>query len=90
MRLAMTLDLPYWLKQRQAKVEDLGQGLWKITGPNLTEAVVGVQMEGNLRWRAFVRNSADAADSATTEAVLPTARDALAAAFELYRERFVN
>jgi hypothetical protein len=86
----MTPDLPYWLKQRQAKVEDLGKGLWKIVGPNLSDAVVGVRMEANLRWQGLLKSTAEGPELATTEPTLGTARDALAAAFELYRERFVN
>jgi hypothetical protein len=86
----MTLDLPYWIKQRQAKATDLGNGLWKLNGPNLTEAVIGVSMGENLRWQAFLRSTAEGPNLDTTAADLPTARDALAAAFELYRERFVN
>jgi hypothetical protein len=82
--------LPFWFKQRQAKAEDLGNGMWKVTGPNLPEAVIGVRMEENLRWRAFVRAAPDAPDLVASEPRLETARDAIAAAFELYREQFVN
>jgi hypothetical protein len=86
----MTLDLPYWFKQRQARSEDLGRGQWKITGPNLPEAVIGVRMLDNLKWQAFVRPAPDAPEIAQSEPILPTAREALAGAFELYRDRFVN
>jgi hypothetical protein len=86
----MTLDLPFWFKQRQAKAEDLGNGMWKVTGPNLPEAIIGVRMEDNLRWRAFVRTAPEAPELVSSEPTLETARDGLAAAFELYRVRFVN
>ena len=88
--MAIPLDLPFWFKQRQARAEDLGNGLWKITGPNLAEAVIGVRMNENLQWQALLRSKPDGPDLAATEANLPTARDALAAAFELYREQYVN
>ena len=48
----MTIDVPYWLKQRQAHADEAGPGLWKISGPNLADAVVGVRMAANLRWQA--------------------------------------
>jgi hypothetical protein len=86
----MNLDLPYWFKQRQAKSQDLGQGQWKITGPNLPEAVIGVRMLENLKWQAYVRSAVDSPEIAQSDPDLPTARDAVAGAFELYRDRFVN
>jgi hypothetical protein len=86
----MTLDVPFWIKQRQAQVEDLGGGQWKITGPNLPDAVIGVRMGDNLSWQAYVRAAPDGDALESTDFELPTARDALAAAFELYRGRFVN
>jgi len=86
----MTLDLPFWFKQRQAKAQDLGNGIWKVTGPNLPEAVIGIRMAENLRWGAYVRTAADGPDLLPSEPTLETGRDALAAAFELYREHFVN
>lgn len=88
--MTTTLDLPFWFKQRQARTEDLGSGRWKVTGPNLAEAVIGVRMTDNLNWQAFVSDSATGPDVEATDASLPTARDAIAAAFEMYRERFVN
>ncbi len=88
--MTMTLDVPFWIKQRQAQVEELGGGQWKISGPNLTDAVIGVRMGDNLFWQAYVRAAPDGSELESTEYEFPTARDALAAAFELYRARFVN
>jgi hypothetical protein len=86
----MTLDLPYWFKQRQARIEDLGEGRWKINGPNLPDAVIGVRMTDQLVWQAYLRQSAEGPEVALSEATLPNARDAVAAAFELYRQHAVN
>lgn len=88
--MSTALDLPYWFKQRQARTEELGAGRWRITGPNLADAVIGVRMADNLKWQAFVSDTAAGPDVSATDPSLPTARDALAAAFELYRGRFVN
>jgi hypothetical protein len=86
----MTLDLPYWFKQRQARIEDLGQGRWKINGPNLPDAIIGVRMNEQISWEAYLQQTAEGPEVATSEATLHTARDAVAAAFELYRQHAVN
>ena len=85
----MTLDLPFWIKQRQAKVEELATGSYKITGPNLPEAVVSVRMDDNLKWRAILSPKQDSPILAETAAEFPTPKEALAAAFEMYRIHFV-
>jgi len=85
----MTLDLPFWIRQRQAKVEELNTGTYKITGPNLPEAVVSVRIDDSLRWRAALQTKADGPDIAGTQAEFATPKQALSAAFELYRTHFV-
>ena len=86
----MTLDLPFWFKQRQAKAAELSTRTFKVTGPNLPDAVIGVKMTDDLHWRAFVKNKDDGPELAASEDELPSAREALAAAFELYRQQMVN
>ncbi|HEY1377285.1 MAG TPA: hypothetical protein VGF55_10850 [Gemmataceae bacterium] len=86
--MAEDLDIPSWVKGRQAKVEPVGEGAYKVTGPNLPEAVVGVRMTDDLRWQGFLRSAGNGPDVATT-LTQPTARDALFAAFELYREHMI-
>ncbi len=86
--MAEELDIPSWVKGRQAKVEPVGEGAYRVTGPNLPEAVVGVRMTDNLRWQGFLRATADGPDVAVA-ATQPIARDALYAAFELYREHMI-
>jgi hypothetical protein len=85
----MTLDVPSWVKGRQAKVEEISTGTYRITGPNLAEGVAGVRMTDDLRWQAFVRDRPDGPDLAVSDPTVPTAREALAIAFELYRQQNV-
>lgn len=86
----MPLVVPSWFKQRQAQAEEAGPGTYRVTGPNLREAVLGVRLADNLRWRAELREKTDSPEIEATASVFETAQDALAAAFELYRKHFVN
>jgi hypothetical protein len=83
------IDIPSWVKGRQAKVEPAGEGSYRVTGPNLPEAIVGVRMTEDLRWQAFLRTTPDGQDVAAGPPTQYNARDALHAAFELYRERMI-
>jgi hypothetical protein len=85
----MNLDLPFWCRQRQAKVEELSTGRYKITGPNLPEAVVSVRIGDDLQWQAVLQNKADGPEVDATGFEFANARDALAAAFELYRRQVI-
>ena len=85
----MTLDLPFWFKQRQAKAEEIAPGTYRITGPNLPEAVIGVRQGDDKLWQSFLREKADGPDVAVSLPTFPTAREAAFAAFELYREKYV-
>jgi hypothetical protein len=81
---------PFWFKQRQCKAEPAGADhLLKVTGPNLGEAYIGIQLADNQRWRATLRTAPDQPDVAVTEAEHDTPRDAWNAAFELYRRHFI-
>jgi hypothetical protein len=85
----MNLDLPFWIRQRQTKVEPVSTGSYRLTGPNLPEAVVSVRIDDSLRWRAAVAKQPGGPDIASTPPEFDSPRDALNAAFELYRGRFV-
>lgn len=85
----MNLDLPFWCRQRQAKVESISTGRYKVTGPNLPEAVVSIRIGDGLNWQALVQNKADGPEVDSTGYEFSTARDALAAAFELYRRNMI-
>lgn len=86
----MTLDLPFWFKQRQAKADEVAAGTYKVTGPNLPEAYVSVRIGDNLRWLGAVSKDKDGAPLCSTEAEFPGAREALVAAFELYRTTIIT
>ena len=87
---AIVLDVPFWFKQRQAKAEEIGPGTYRVTGPNLPEAVVGVRITDDLHWQAYLRAKADCPEVATLPRTFKSARDALSAAFELYRGYNIN
>jgi hypothetical protein len=75
---------PFWFKQRQCKYEPAGDNMLKITGPNLGEAYLRIERDGD-RWRAALRKTSDGPDVSATPAELPTPKEAWEAAFELYR-----
>lgn len=85
----MPLVTPFWFKQRQAKAEEVGPDLYKLSGPNLKEAFVGIRRADNGRWQAFLRTSADGEDLSATDAILETPYDAWEAAFEIYRNHMI-
>ncbi|MFL5327799.1 MAG: hypothetical protein ACJ8C4_02705 [Gemmataceae bacterium] len=85
----MDLDLPFWFKQRQAKAEEIGPGTYKVTGPNLNPGVVTIRMDDNQRWLAVLKADADGPDIATTELTFPSPREAMSAAFEMYRTHMI-
>lgn len=85
----MKLDPPFWFRQRQAKAEAVTQGSYKLTGPNLPEAIVGVRVGDDLRWRGILKSRSDGPDLAETPG-FRTATEAMSAAFDLYREYVVN
>ncbi len=85
----MNLDLPFWCRQRQAKVETLATGRYKLTGPNLPEAVVSIRMGDNLQWQGVLQAKPDGPELAASPFQYSTPRDALAVAFELYRRQMI-
>lgn len=85
----MPLVTPFWFKQRQAKAEEAGPNLYKVSGPNLREGFIGIRAGDNGQWQSFVRAAADGSDVAATSPSIPTAYDAWEAAFELYRNHFI-
>ena len=87
---SIPLDLPFWFKQRQAKAEAIAPGTFKLSGPNLPEAVISVRMTDDLTWQATLLEKVGGPELAVSLPTIPTAREALQAAFELYRQRFVT
>jgi hypothetical protein len=86
--MAEELDIPSWVKGRQAKVEPAGEGAYVVSGPNLPQAVVGIRMTDDLHWQGYLTAADGGADLAAGPAQ-NNPRDALFAAFELYRERMI-
>ena len=80
---------PFWFKQRQAKLEPVGENTFKVTAPNQGEAYLHIQLSDNQRWKAGVRSTPDGADLAITDAEFQDPTQAWEAAFELYRRSLV-
>jgi hypothetical protein len=77
---------PFWFKQRQCKAEPAGDDhTFKVSGPNLSEAFIGIAQGDNNKWRAFLRLSADGPETTATESEFDNSIDAWEAAFELFR-----
>jgi hypothetical protein len=85
----MTLVAPFWFKQRQGKAEPAGEDLYRLTGPNLGPAFVGIRKGADGRWAGFVRMAADGPDVEATQPIYPTDTEAWYAAFELYRRHII-
>jgi hypothetical protein len=84
------VDLPFWFKQRQANAEVVAPGTWKLSGPNLPEAAITIRMTDEFRWQAALLERVGGPELAISLPTIPTAREALQVAFELYRQRFVT
>lgn len=86
----MTPIMPFWFKQRQCKAEPADvENTLRVGGPNLGEALIGIARGDNDRWRAWLRQSADAPEAAATEPEFDNPADAWEAAFELFRTRMI-
>jgi hypothetical protein len=85
----MSVIVPSWFKLRQGTLEPAGEQLYRLSGPNLTPAFIGVRPAGEGRWQAFLRWEAAGPDVQVTEPIWDTLYDAWEAAFELYRRAVV-
>lgn len=85
----MQPNLPFWFKQRQARLESVAENTFKVTAPNQSEAYIHIRRGPNQRWMAGLRVTADGADLAITEPEFEAPGPAWDAAFELYRRAFV-
>lgn len=81
--------VPSWYKQRQGKIELVGERLCKLTGPNLPETFLGLRRADNGKWQGFLRQSADGSDSAATDPKFDREYDAWEVAFEMYRDHVI-
>lgn len=80
---------PYWFTQRQAKAEEAGANIYRLTAPNLKESFITIRQEESGRWLGALRYAADGQDEATTGAQYDNPADAWYGAFELYRNAVV-
>ncbi len=80
----MPVTTPSWFNQRQGKAEPAGENCYRLTAPNMKEAFIGIRADQSGGWVGFLRQTADGADLDTSPG-WPSAQDAWAAAFELYR-----
>jgi hypothetical protein len=85
----MALITPFWFKQRQCNAEPAGEDTYKLTGPNLREALISIRRADDGRWAATLRYAADGPEVAATEPVIATEYEAWEAAFEIYRNHVV-
>jgi hypothetical protein len=85
----MALVTPFWFKQRQGNAGPAGENTYRVTGPNLREAFIGVRRADDGRWAAVLRYTADGPAVAATEPVIDTEYEAWEAAFEIYRTHVV-
>jgi hypothetical protein len=85
----MTPIRPFWFAQRQGKAEEAGENLYRLYGPIMREAFIGVRRSGDGKWSALVRSEANGTDLALSEGRYENELDAWYAAFELYRTHFV-
>lgn len=80
---------PFWFWQRQGHADEAGENLYRLHGPNLHEAFIGIRRGDNGNWSTFVRTEASGVDVASSEAIYDRELDAWYAAFELYRREFI-
>jgi hypothetical protein len=85
----MALVPPTWFKQRQGKIEEAGENLVRLSGPNLPTSYLGLRRAENGKLQGFLRDSADGSDSAATEAKFDNDYDAWNVAFEMYRQTII-
>jgi hypothetical protein len=81
----MALTVPSWFKQRQAKAEEAGENHYRLTGPNLREAYIGLRPADGGHWTAYLRFTPDGPDAAVSPESFATQYNAWEAAFELHR-----
>jgi hypothetical protein len=81
--------VPSWFKQRQAKAEPAGDGVFRLTGPNMAEAFITIRKGENGLWQAALLQSPSGPELDATAFTSETPVDAWNAAFELHRVHLV-
>lgn len=85
----MALAVPTWYKQRQGKLEPAGEQVFRLSGPNLPAAFLGLRRADNGKLQGFLRQSADGPDVAVTDPKFGSDYEAWEVAFEMYRQRMI-
>ena len=80
---------PFWFRMRQGKMEPAGPDSYRLTAPNLAEALISIRQTANGHWQPVMRSQCEEPEMAAPAAELESPQDAWEAAFELYRERLV-
>lgn len=85
----MAVAVPFWFKQRQGKMEPAGEQTFRLSGPNLPAAILGLRKAGNGKLQGFLRENADGPDTAVTDPKFTSDYEAWEVAFEMYRQRMI-
>jgi hypothetical protein len=85
----MEPTVPFWFRQRQGKMEPAGPDTFKLTAPNIAEALITIRQTGNGRWRSALQLQSEGPVVEAAPVDLESASEAWEAAFELYRRRMV-
>jgi hypothetical protein len=85
----MAIEVPTWFKQRQAKAEPAGDNVYRLTGPNMREVVLGLRRSSDGKWQGFLRPTLDGADISVTSPRDNPESEAWQVAFEMYRQALI-
>ncbi|HLJ96987.1 MAG TPA: hypothetical protein VKU02_27735 [Gemmataceae bacterium] len=80
---------PFWFRQRQGKAEPAGPDTYRLTAPNLGEALISIQQTTNGRWLPVLKRTAEGPNLVEAGDDFATPQEAWDAAFEWYRVHIV-
>ncbi len=80
---------PFWFKQRQGKLEAVGDHVIKVTAPNQNEAFLLIREVPGKGWTPAVRLTAEGEEVASSAEVFSHPWTAWEIAFELYRQKVI-
>jgi len=85
----MAITVPTWFKYRQGKTEPVSDNLFRLTGPNLPPAVLGLRRGDNGKLQGILRTEPDGPDVAVTDPRFDREYEAWEVAFEMYRQTVI-
>ncbi len=80
--------MPSWFKYRQGKAEEAGEKTYRLYGPNLPDAFVGLRQTDDGRWQGFLKDTADGEDVSVTDPH-DSEYNAWEVTFEMYRQAVI-